>query len=99
MYVCSCSTNQCSIVHSSTSWQRCETQVHFNDVVAPPAAEHGSGTDSCMYVCMYVCKSLLVSMILHSLAGTVESVDWRAQGQDCSHRERGQSSFDMSLAW
>ena len=54
MYVCSCSTNQCSIVHSSTSWQRCETQVHFNDVVAPPAAEHGSGTDSCMYVCMYV---------------------------------------------
>ena len=52
-----------------------------------------------MYVCMYVCKSLLVSMILHSLAGTVEIVDWRAQGQDCSHRERGQSSFDMSLAW
>jgi hypothetical protein len=40
------STNQFSIVHSSTPWQRCETQVHFNDVVAPPAAEHGSGTDS-----------------------------------------------------
>ena len=256
MYVCSCSTNQCSIVHSSTSWQRCETQVHFNDVVAPPAAEHGSGTDSCMYVCMYVCtwfvvvyawsaifgrdtihqhhdrgvrrmciwmtlsrspwrskpcrgyssrkksidfcgahlthrycnplidimtemwntcalewrcrerfsgfrlmilvltmghdqnrascqirfvflctlwlptisqssdrggsvdgvcvpvnriismyvcmyvcKSLLLSMILHSLAGTVEIGDWREQGQDCSHRERGQSSFDMSHAW
>ena len=54
MYVCSCSMNQCSIVHSSTSWQRCETQVHFNDVVAPPAAEHGSGTDACMYVCMCV---------------------------------------------
>ena len=50
-------------------------------------------------ISMYVCKSLLVSMILHSLAGTVEIVDWRAQGQDCSHRERGQSSFDMSLAW
>ena len=59
MYVCSCSMNQCSIVHSSTSWQRCETQVHFNDVVAPPAAEHGSGTDSCMYVCMYVCVYLI----------------------------------------
>ena len=53
----------------------------------------------CMYVCMCVCKSLLVSMILHSLAGTVEIVDWREQGQDCSHRERGQSSFDVSLAW
>jgi hypothetical protein len=53
----------------------------------------------CMYVCMYVSKSPLVSLILHSLAGTVEIVDWHAQGQDCSHRERGQSSFDMSLAW
>ena len=37
-------------------------------------------------------------MILHSLAGAVESEGWQARGQDCRHRESWQGPFHMSLA-
>mgnify|MGYP007024417355 CR=1 FL=1 len=49
-------------------------------------------------ISVYVHKSLLVNMILHSLAGAVESECWQARGQDCRHRKSWRGPFHMSLA-